>query len=246
MIKSFVGSTIPSSGFNFELKDFIFTVDDLLTDEECDFIIEEFGKNKVYKECCFESDSSEIRYSTVDITSLIPNTEAFDLVHNATNHLIYEYSQYLKELDFIWIEGMIAHLSHSHNYRLMKYSEGQSIHDHVDKAPSTYGSATLSLNNGYDGGLFRFFKGKHTIKTKKGQGMIFPAEHFFVHGVAPIEKGIRWSVNSFLGAEECVSEDNQKDYGTDFWYHEACRPYNDKIKEENIKFDTKNGPGAGY
>ena len=51
------------------LKDFIFTVDDILTDEECDFLIEEFGKNKVYKESCFESDSSEIRYSTVDITS---------------------------------------------------------------------------------------------------------------------------------------------------------------------------------
>ena len=43
-----------------------------------------------------------------------------------------------------------------------------------------------------------------------------------------------------------VDFDNQKDYGTDFWYHEACSPYNDKIKEENIKFDTKNGPGAGY
>ena len=74
---------------------------------------------------------------------------------------------------------MIAHLSHSHNYRLMKYSEGQSIHDHVDKAPSTYGSATLSLNNGYDGGLFRFFKGKHTIKTKKRARYDFSSRTFF-------------------------------------------------------------------
>ena len=29
------------------LTDLIFTVDDLLTDEECDFIIEDFGKNKI-------------------------------------------------------------------------------------------------------------------------------------------------------------------------------------------------------
>ena len=32
------------------LKDFIFTVEELLTNEECDFIINEFGKTKIYKE----------------------------------------------------------------------------------------------------------------------------------------------------------------------------------------------------
>ena len=70
------------------LKEFIFTVDDILTDQECDFIIEEFGKNNVYKESCFESNSSEMRQSNVDITSLVPNTEAFFLAHNATDRLI--------------------------------------------------------------------------------------------------------------------------------------------------------------
>ena len=151
------------------LKDFIFTVDDILTDEECDFIIENFGKNEICKERCFESNSTEIRESTVDITSLVPNTEVFDLVHNKTDHLIYEYSQYLEELDFIWLERMICNLSYSHNYRLMKYSEGQSIHDHVDKDIFTFGSATLALNDEYEGGQFRFFKGKHKIRTKKRQ-----------------------------------------------------------------------------
>ena len=228
------------------LKDFIYAADDLLTAEECDFIINDFGKGHVYNEHCFETNVTEIRFSTVDITSLVPNTEAFDLAHNATNNMIYQYSEYLKDLEIVWVDRMMCDLTYSHNYRLMKYSEGQSIHDHVDKFWNIFGSATLALNDEYEGGLFRFFKGKHQVRTKKGQGMIFPAANYFVHGVAPITKGTRWSVNSFLGAEECVSEDNQKDYGTDFWYHEACRPYNDKIKEEYIKFDTKNGPGAGY
>ena len=214
------------------LKDFIFTVDDLLTDEECDFIIEDFGKNRVYKEHCFESNSTEVRESTVDITSLVPNTEAFDLVHNKTDHLIYEYSQYLKEFDFIWLDGMMGGMSHSHNYRLMKYSEGQSIHDHVDKNLVIFGSATLALNDGYGGGLFRFFKGKHKVRTKKRQGMIFPAENYFVHGVAPVTRGIRWSVNSFLGIEPCVIEDNKNTYGSDFWFHESTRPYHEKLVKE--------------
>ena len=118
----------------------------------------------------------------------------------------------------------------------MKYSEGQSIHDHVDKSPFTFGSATLALNDGYEGGLFRFFKGKHKIKTKKRQGMIWPAENYFVHGVAPITKGTRWSVNSFLGMEECVTEDNRNEYGSNFWYHEASRPYNEEMSAGLSKF----------
>ena len=218
------------------LTDLIFTVDDLLTDEECDFIIEDFGKNQIYKERCFESNSTEVRYSTVDITSLTPNTEVFNLVHAATDHLIYEYSQYLKKYDFMWLDGMMGNLTHSHNYRLMKYSEGQSIHDHVDKSEDIYGSATLSLNDRYEGGQFRFFKGKHKIRTKKRQGMIWPAENYFVHGVASITKGTRWSVNSFLGTEKCVTENNRNSYGPNFWYHEATRPHHEKLWEGQNKF----------
>ena len=218
------------------LTDLIFTVDDLLTDEECDFIIEEFGNNQIYKERCFETNSSEVRYSTVDITSLTPNTEVFNLVHAATDHLIYEYSQYLKELDFMWLDGMMGNLSHSHNYRLMKYSEGQSIHEHVDKSENIYGSATLSLNDRYEGGQFRFFKGKHKLKTKKRGGMIWPAEMYFVHGVSPITEGNRWSVNSFLGVEECVTEDNRNVHGSDFWCHESTIPYCKKIRQSQEEF----------
>ena len=217
------------------LKDFIFTVDDVLTDEECDFIIDKKEKNKIYKERCFESNSNEIRESTVDITSLVPNTEVFDLVHNATDHLIHEYSQYLKELDFIWLEGMMENFSYSHNYRLMKYSVGQSIHDHVDKSLFIFGSATLSLNDEYGGGLFRFFKGKHKIRTKKRQGMIWPAETYFVHGVEPITEDVRWSVNSFLGLKQCMTEDNMNNYGSNSWFHEATIPHIKKLHAPNIK-----------
>ena len=220
------------------LKDFIFTVDDILTDMECEFIIEEFGKNRIYKEQCFESNSSEVRYSTVNITSLLPNTEAFNLVHNATNHVIHEYSQYLKKLGGMWVEGMVSNLAYSHNYRLMKYSEGQSIHDHVDKDLYTFGSATLALNDGYEGGQFRFFKGKHKIRTKKRQGMIWPAENYFVHGVEPITKDVRWSVNSFLGLEQCVVPENLKNYGADFWFHVTTRPYIEKLNMQKISFNA--------
>ena len=79
---------------------------------------------------------------------------------------------------------------------------------------------------------------KHKIKTKKRQGMIWPAENYFVHGVAPITRGVRWSVNSFLGMEECVIEQN-RNYGSDFWYHKSTKPYNDIVEANAIKFNPE-------
>jgi hypothetical protein len=49
-------------------------------------------------------------------------------------------------------------------------------------------------------------------------------------------EGVRWSVNSFLGMEQCVIEDNRNKYGTNFWYHEATRPYYEKLEQEYRKF----------
>ena len=100
--------------------------------------------------------------------------------------------------------------------------------------PDIYGSATLSLNDGYEGGLFRFFKGKHKVRTKKRQGMIWPAENYFVHGVEPITKDVRWSVNSFLGTEQCIIEENMNKYESNFWFHEATIPYIEKLNTPYI------------
>ena len=65
--------------------------------------------------------------------------------------------------------------------------------------------------------------------------MIFPAENYFVHGVAPITEGIRWSVNSFLGMEKCVIDYNRDKYGSNFWFHETTIPHIKKLNVPNIK-----------
>ena len=36
------------------------------------------------------------------------------------------------------------------------------------------------------------------IKLKQGDALIFPADHYWVHEVKPINKGVRYSVNCFL------------------------------------------------
>ena len=36
------------------------------------------------------------------------------------------------------------------------------------------------------------------IQLKRGDALIFPADHFWVHEVKPIKKGVRYSTNCFL------------------------------------------------
>jgi hypothetical protein len=202
------------------LTDLILVVDNVLSDSECDFLISVFEEResnpnvpyqlKSYREQCFESNSNEIRESTVDIQTLLPKTDPFILANRGTDTMVKHYKEYIDNLSYFWTHALIGDLSYSHKYRLMKYGVGQSIHDHVDKNPTTYGSCTLALNDGYQGGKFRFFKGNHLVDLKKGQGMIFPADYFFVHGVEPITEGHRYSVNSFLGSADCVLDASQE------------------------------------
>ena len=70
--------------------------------------------------------------------------------------------------------------------------------------------------------------------------MIWPAEMYFVHGVSSITEGTRWSVNSFLGVEECVLEDNRNVHGPNFWFHESTMPYCKKIEQSQGKFYALN------
>ena len=118
--------------------------------------------------------------------------------------MVGHYKDYIEKLDYFDTHGLISNLGFSHLYRIIKYGVGQSFHDHTDKSPYVFGSCTLALNDDYEGGEYSFFRGGHKVKLKKGQGMIWPADYFFVHGVDTITAGCKYSVNSFLGDVLCV------------------------------------------
>ena len=97
--------------------------------------------------------------------------------------------------------------SHTNNIRLLRYREGEEIKDHLDMNDQNRMSCSINLNDNYEGGAFSFFHGKHKINLKQGQGMVFPAETIWVHGVEKITKGTRYSINCFLqrqGMFQCI------------------------------------------
>jgi len=179
--------------------DLIYREKKFLTDEECQFIIDEYEKRS--DESCDEHSSDattlELKASTFKRIVLNPGTESYDLMFRSYEKLVNNYVNYLDSFK-AFHNYLKSSMLYSHSYRVLKYSEGESIHQHIDHSPGIYGSATLQLNDNYSGGDFVFFKGRNTIRLEKGEAMIWPADHFWVHEVKPIISGARYSMNTFL------------------------------------------------
>ena len=186
------------------LIDLILIVDNVLSDDESELLISDFETKKSGKERSREIDSSEFLIADTNFTTLNLKDKTHQIVNDKTNIMVGHYKDYVEKLGHFDTHGLISNLGFAYKYRILKYGIGQTFHDHVDKSPFIFGSCSLALNDDYEGGEYRFFRGGHKVKLKKGQGMIWPADYFFVHGVDIITKGCKYSVNSFLGESRCV------------------------------------------
>jgi len=184
------------------LRDLIHIKKAVLTPEQCDELILE-RDNRNYEqsgEHCMNSITEEDTHSTFRQVELIPNTQNFDVVHNACQETIDDWIDELYKHEKFSVFALKSSIRFSHKYRLMRYDVGGWIHPHVDWTHGVVGSLTIALSNpsDFEGGEFKFFNGEHTVHMEKGDALIFPANPFFVHEVTEVTKGSRYSVNSFL------------------------------------------------
>ena len=191
------------------LIDMILIVDNVIGDDESKLLISEFETNESFKESSREINLSKNLETDADFIDLKPKTKAQQIVNDKTNIMVGHYKDYIEKFNHFDTHGLICHLEYAHKYRIIRYNVGQFFHDHVDHSPFVYGSCSLALNDDYEGGEYRFFNGAYKLKLKKGQGMIWPADFFFVHGVDTITNGCKYSVNSFLGESRCVEMSQQ-------------------------------------
>ena len=122
--------------------------------------------------------------------------EGFKISSHYIQGMIVNYINFLKikfstSIDSKWICA-------SDNVRILRYEVGNEIKDHLDMDLTIRGSCTINLNEGYEGGEFTFFSRKHEEVLKTGDGIIFPADHIWIHGTKPVTKGVRYSINCFL------------------------------------------------
>jgi hypothetical protein len=207
-----------------------------LKPEECDSLIQEFEQRK--EEANLEHsknyNTNQIENSSFVVVPLRPKTDSFNFIRQKSKEVIDTYIKYLDEPKFFFTDSLKKNLLFSHNYRIMKYKTGASIHPHSDHEPGIYGSLTFNLNDNYEGGEFKFFNGNYTIPLAKGDALIFPADYFWVHEVSPVTKGERYSINSFLANNSQESREKvlylahliDKDYMQNVSQEYMLGPYN--------------------
>jgi len=185
---------------SFDITELIYRVPNFLSDNECDSLISEYGKrsSEISLERCPDANTGIVTRSSFQRISLLEGTENYDLLFRKTEQAVNQYLDYLESKGSFHMPLLRKSFNYSHMYRLLKYGPGNKIHPHTDHDPLTYGSVTFNLNDDYTGGEFKFFNGKYTVKLKRGEMMIWPADYYWVHEVSPVETGYRYSTNSFL------------------------------------------------
>lgn len=181
------------------LDQLIFKKEKILSKDECEILIQEYeARNKEnVLEHCAEATTKVDTYSSFKRIDLKRGTETYNIIHRSTEKMINDYLDYLDSFDMFHVMLRDSMLF-SHMYRLLKYETGAKIHPHTDHDTHVYGSCTFNLNDNYTGGEFTWWKGKHSMPLSAGDGLIFPADFFWVHEVKPITSGVRYSTNSFL------------------------------------------------
>ena len=184
------------------LKDLIHIKKGVLTPKQCDALIHEreYRNNEQTGERCLHAITGVDTHSTFRQVVLSPNSKNFNTVKDACQETIDEWIDSLEKKKSFAVSALNDSINFSHAYRLMRYDVGGWIHPHIDWGHGVVGSLTIALNNEseFKGGEFKFFNGNHTVHMEKGDALIFPANHFFVHEVTEITEGRRYSVNSFL------------------------------------------------
>lgn len=87
--------------------------------------------------------------------------------------------------------------THKDVYEFLKYTEGGHFHQHVDYSSlNTTRAVSISilLNDGFEGGDVAFFDGKHTVRLRKHQALLFPSNFMFPHCVQPVTQGERYVI----------------------------------------------------
>jgi hypothetical protein len=192
---------------NLKITDLIFRQNNLIPKDKCKYFIDIFEKNinnSVKENSLKYIEGTDIfrkqdNFKCLNLSKLYEIDdikEAADLAVFYISLMVLNYTNFLKiNISKAITDRFICKTS---NIRILKYSKGEQIIDHLDIDSSIRSSCTLNLNDDYTGGEFTFFSGKHVETFRTGDAMIFPAEPIWIHGTKPILSGSRYAINCFL------------------------------------------------
>jgi predicted 2-oxoglutarate/Fe(II)-dependent dioxygenase YbiX len=183
-----------------KLENFIRVFDDILNEDVCDFILNEYKNSEEWSQTFISNNTQDNTIRNCDQISISCDEiieKNYEIRKNIDN-LIYEsvsnaskiYSKIFKTLQIEVDTG----------YQILRYNEGQFYIQHTDsfKLQQRSLSCSIQLNDDYEGGEFAFFDREVLIRSKKGSAILFPSNFMYPHEIMPVTKGTRYSIITWL------------------------------------------------
>ena len=187
---------VPKIGYKKNIEDYIQVFDNVLPDELCDRILNEFANSNDWHPTIIGAGVLDTKVRNTDTIGLSfqaviqQNPEirkALDEeLFNVAAIAIQKYNEVFPE----------ARIEQDSGYELLRYKEGQFYIQHTDsflKQPRAV-SCSFAINDDYEGGEFAFWNREKKVFLKKGSVLMFPSNFMYPHEIMPVTKGTRYSI----------------------------------------------------
>jgi predicted 2-oxoglutarate/Fe(II)-dependent dioxygenase YbiX len=180
---------------SFDLRDYIVVFENIIPNELCDEILEEYnsdknwintsvsgGVNRDIRRC----DAINISENFVIEQNQEKRKKIDDKMFNCAGEAIKKYNEKFKH----------AHIQGDSGYTLLRYQEGEFYSEHTDhflQQPRIV-SCSFTLNEDFEGGEFGFFNRELIYKPPKGSALMFPSNFLYPHEVMPVTRRVRYSI----------------------------------------------------
>ena len=178
------------------LEDYIFTLDNVVPEELCNRILEEYRESQFWIPSSVGGGNVDNQIRNCDIINISSDNvlqENFDArkkidedFYLCASNAINEYRKLFPEVASEIDTG----------YDLLRYNQGQFYVQHTDSFKQQQRSVSCSflLNDDYEGGEFAFFDREIMIRGGKGSIVMFPSNFMFPHEILPVTSGTRYSI----------------------------------------------------
>ena len=180
---------------SFDLRDYIVVFENIVSNELCDEILEEYNNDKNWM-------------NTITGVGLSRDVRRCDAINMSEKFIIAQNQEKRKNIDkklFVCageaIKKYNERFKHSKiqgdsGYTLLRYQEGEFYSQHTDhflQAPRIV-SCSFTLNDNFEGGEFGFFNRELVHKPPKGSALMFPSNFLYPHEVMPVTRRVRYSI----------------------------------------------------
>lgn len=172
-----------------KIADYIKVYYNFVDKDFCDEIVNTVENSDKWENAEVRGDVED--YRQCDNINLMKFPELDMKFLEVSRNIILKYSE---EIKHVHIEGDTG-------YNVLRYKTGDFYKEHVDVTIDEVRNYTASvvLNDEFEGGDFSFFNRELMYKLTKGDVIVFPSNVVFPHEVIPITKGTRYSIVTWYG-----------------------------------------------